>query len=231
MMRALLFDLDDTLYAERQFVRSGFCVVAAEVEARFGVARREAQATLVGALRRGNRSRALQELCERHLLPVGIVPDLVDAIRAHTPSLRLPDSTVEVLRAARGAGWRLGVVTNGFPAIQARKIEALGLRDFVDTVVFAHECGAGLGKPERAGFDAALAALGMPADLAVFVGDDPRCDVLGARRAGMRTVWMRRGARSTGQVPGTAPDRVVTGMQDVLIAAEALLATEVAHAA
>jgi len=231
MTRALIFDLDDTLYAERQFVRSGFRVVAADVEARFGVARREARATLVGALRRGNRRRALQELCERHLLPVGIVPDLVDTIRAHTPDLSLPDSTVALLQAAREAGWSLGIVTNGFPAIQARKVAALGLRERVDAVIFAHECGAGLGKPERAGFDAALAALGMPANLAVFVGDDLRCDVLGARRAGIRTVWMCRAARSAAEVPGAAPDRVVTRMQDVLIAAEDLLATEVAHAA
>ena len=231
MTRALLFDLDDTLYAERQFVRSGFRVVAAEVETRFGVPRREALATLVGALRRGRRRRALQDLCEHHVLSAGIIPDLVETIRAHTPVMRLPDSTVAVLHAARRAGWRIGVVTNGLPAIQARKVDALGLRQFVDVIVFADECGAGLGKPERAGFDAALAALGMPADLAVFVGDDLRCDVFGARLAGMRTVWMRHGAKRAGDMPGIAPDRSVTRIEDALIAAESVLAMEVAHAA
>ena len=231
MTRALLFDLDDTLYAERQFVCSGFRVVAAEVEARFGVARRDALATLIGALRRGHRSRALQELCERHLLPGGMVPDLVDTIRAHVPALRLPDTTAGALREAREAGWRIGVVTNGFPAIQARKASALGLRALVDVIVFANECGDGTGKPERAAFDEALAALDVPASHAVFVGDDLCRDIFGARRAGMRTVWMCRGNRPEGHMAGARPDRVVTRMEDVLGAADDLLATEVANAA
>lgn len=231
MTRALLFDLDDTLYAERQFVRSGFCVVAAEVESRFGVPRREALATLIGALRHGRRSRAIQELCSRHFLPSGVVPELVDTIRAHVPALRLPEATAATLIGARQAGWRLGVVTNGFSAIQARKASALGLHTLVDAIVYANEWGSGAGKPERAPFEAALAALAVSAGQAVFVGDDPRCDMFGARQAGLRTVWMCRSPRPAGDVPGGAPDRVITGMHDVLSAAEDLLATEVAHAA
>ncbi|MCX6537713.1 MAG: HAD family hydrolase [Acidobacteria bacterium] len=230
MTKALLFDLDDTLYAERQFVRSGFSAVAAEVERRFGVPRRDALATLVGALRRGNRNRALQELCARHLLPGGIVPDLVDTIRAHVPSLRLPEKTLATLQAARDAGWRLGVVTNGFPAVQARKAAALGLGRLVDAIVYASEWGTGTGKPERAVFEVALAKVGARAPHSVFVGDDPRCDVFGAQQAGLRAILLCRHARRE-HLAACAPDAVILGLDEVIRTAADLLSTEVANAA
>lgn len=231
MTKALLFDLDDTLYAERQFARSGFGAVATDIERRFGVPRRDALATLVDALRHGNRSRALQELCERHLLPAGIVPDLVDTIRAHVPALRLPEQSLATLQAARLAGWRLGVVTNGFPAVQARKAAALGLGRLVDVIVYASEWGTGIGKPERAVFDVALAKVGARAPHCVFVGDDPKCDVFGAQQAGLRTILLRRHGGRDERASACAPDAVVSGMDDVITTATDLLSAEVANAA
>jgi putative hydrolase of the HAD superfamily len=229
--RGLLFDLDDTLYAERQFVRSGFGAVAAEVERRFGLPRREVLSTLVGALRHGHRHRALQDLCDQHLLPPGIVPDLVDTIRAHAPSLRLPETTLATLNAARDAGWRLGVVTNGFPAVQSRKAHALGLGRLVDAIVYASEWGTGRGKPERAVFDVALAKIGARAPETVFVGDDPRCDVCGAREAGLKTILLCRQVTRAALAVTCAPDAVAFGIDDVIGMATDLLSTEVAHAA
>jgi len=229
--RALLFDLDDTLYPERQFIRSGFRAVAADVEARFGLRRRDALAVLLGALRRGSRHGALQDLCARYRLPLDLVPALVDVIRAHTPALRLPASSRDALIDARARGWRLGIVTNGFPALQARKALALDLPRLVDAVVYANEWGTGAGKPERAVFDVALAKLGARAPHAVFVGDDPRCDIFGARQAGLFTIRMLRVPGLHGRADACAPDRTVTDLGDALTAAGELIATEVADAA
>ena len=101
---------------------------------------------------------------------------------------RLLDGADLVLARLRAAGMRLAIVTNGYGTTQRRKIERHGLEERVDAVVISAE--AGIHKPDKAIFDLALAAIDIPANRAVFVGDTPEADIAGARRAGMQAVLM-----------------------------------------
>jgi putative hydrolase of the HAD superfamily len=228
MTPGLIFDMDETLYPERQFIRSGFRAAAVDVERRYGVPADAAFNTLLRTLRSGGRRHALQTLCASFGVPASAVPELVEVIRRHQPTLRLPNSSVAVLTRARAEGWRLGVLTNGLPDVQARKVRALGLDNLVDAVVYAQEWGSGKGKPERESFDVIRARLDTPPAVTVFVGDDPWCDIVGARGAGLHTILLRRSAelRST-----TGADRVVTTLENVLTAAADLVCREMADAA
>jgi len=192
--QAVVFDMDDTLYAERRFVLSGFAAVAEVLGSHQGIEAREAFRVLARALRQGRRQMALQLLCRRYGLPESMVRELVQVIRAHVPRLRLPRTTARVLAVLRPT-WRLGVLTNGVPAIQARKVAALGLGAMVDQVVFASAHGTGAGKPDSAPFLAMSECLAVEPGRCVFVGDDPVCDIAGARRVGMRSVQIRASAR------------------------------------
>ncbi|HEY7790936.1 MAG TPA: HAD family hydrolase [Vicinamibacterales bacterium] len=223
MPRALMFDLDDTLYPERRYLLSGFVAVSAHVEARFGVARGDGFRTLVRVARQGGRGHAFQALCETFDLDPEIVPELVDVMRAHRPRLRLPDDCRRMLEQVRRQ-WRLAILTNGLPRVQARKIAALGLDVFVDRVIFACEYGDGRGKPDPAAFRAALMALDVPAERAVFAGNDPWCDVAGARRAGLWTVRIRRGVFARADMTeASEADLVVSTLSEIPDAAEALV--------
>ncbi len=228
MTRGLIFDLDGTLYPERQFIRSGFRAVASEVHRRYGVPERAAFAFLLATLRQGGRSASLQSLCLHFDLPPTVVPDLVQVIRAHTPILHLSPGASEVLVRARDHGWRLGVLTNGLPDVQQRKVRALGLDALVDAVVYAQDWGSGRGKPDLEPFDVVRERLGTAPSATVYVGDDPWCDMYGARAAGMRTVLLRRGGPL---VRASGAERVVAAIDDVPRNAFALTYDEVAHAA
>jgi putative hydrolase of the HAD superfamily len=229
MTRAILFDLDNTLYPERRFALSGFREVSREVERRWGVHRRDAFSCLCGALRDGHRATALQLLCETFGLPDSLVPEAVTIIRRHTPRLRLPKSSTDALRSLR-ARWRIGVLTNGQPAIQGRKVEALGLYPMVDEVVFASE--DGVGKPDAAPFFSILARLGVPPDRAVMVGDDSWCDIYGAARLGISTIHVRGRSveRFAGQ-RGAAASATVDSLIEVPRVAASLLEGRLSHAA
>lgn len=221
--RALIFDLDDTLYSERRYLLSGFAAVAEYVSELFEVPRAEAFRTLVRAARGGARHRAFQALCETFDLDPEIVPDLVDVMRAHRPNLRLASACRRMLERARH-GWRLAILTNGWPRVQARKVAALGLDLFVDRVIYACEYGDGRGKPDPVAFQAALMALDVPADRAVFAGNDPWCDVAGARRAGLWTVRVRRGPFAHAEITeASEADLVVSRLSEIPDAAEALV--------
>ena len=94
----------------------------------------------------------------------------------------------DTLGRLRRDGWRLGVLTNGRPSIQARKVDALGLRPHVDTVVYAATCGRGNGKPEPDAFAEIIRQLGVPPRSTLFVGNDEQADVVGAHDFGMPAI-------------------------------------------
>lgn len=191
--RALLFDLDDTLYPQRRFLMSGFAAVARHVEKEWGVDPARAFALMAAAYKSGDREHELDRLVEQCDWPISVA-SLVTVIRDHQPSLRLHSSVVRVLRELHPS-WKLAIVTNGVPAIQARKVAALGLDQLVDTVVYARQHGSGVGKPEPDPFREALRRLGVSARRAVFVGDEEIADMFGATECGMHAIqtlqWKR----------------------------------------
>ena len=186
-MRGLLFDLDDTLYARRDFLDSGFAAVAAYAARTRRLDRDGVLHVLREAHAGGWAGREFQVLCGAQGLPLKVLPTLVEVFRSHAPVLRLHPEVARVLLTLRRAGWRIGILTNGHPAVQGRKVRALGLAGLVDTVTYAEDHTPG-GKPDPAAFLAALRSLDLPPARCVHVGDDPVRDIAGARGIGMRTI-------------------------------------------
>ena len=227
--RAVIFDLDDTLYPFRRFVLSGFAACARRLARRRGVNGRRAFNWMVKAHRDGAHGQEVQMALQLLGLSASLTPSLVDDIVwGRELNLRLPTSVVETLAQLRADGWRLGVLTNGDPEVQARKVDALGLAEHVDAVVFATEHGHG--KPDSASFLEAARRLRVAPARTVFVGDDEWCDVHGARQAGMRTV---RFVGHRHWPPGSsAADIVLTRINDLPDAVDALCARhQESHAA
>lgn len=219
--RAIVFDLDDTLYPQRRFVLSGFLAVARHLERIGGLDARLGFAALAGYSRGAARGREIQACLAQHDLDPALAPELIDVLRYHAPRLRLPRASARVLADLRRAGWRLGVLTNGQPTIQRAKVTALGLERHVDAVVYATACGAGQGKPDAEPFAEIARRLAVPPPHAVMVGDDERCDVGGALAAGMLAIrcvaWTRADAGST------AAPAAITHLSHVLSVAPVLL--------
>ena len=114
--RAVLFDLDDTLYPLQQFLMSGFRAVAAHVQHRWGHGSALALRLLTAAYG-SDRGHEVDVLAERLSLPDGATATLVGLIQSHTPVIQLSAQAAPVLSALRQASWRLGLVTNGRPEI------------------------------------------------------------------------------------------------------------------
>ena len=221
MCRAIVFDLDETLYRERRFMLSGFLAVAHMVERLFAVPAAEAFALLRRALARGQRGTALQELCVRFGLPAQTVGEFRALILGHQPRLRLPRESAAVLSKLR-RDWKVGILTNGPAETQARKVAALGLVRKVDAIVYASDTGPG--KPDPASFETVLDRLDARASESVFVGDDPWCDVFGARWVGMKTIRIHRGVHDRAlAAPLYEADAVVGSLVAVPAVAAALL--------
>lgn len=225
-MKAVIFDLDDTLYPYIQHVHSGFAAVATYVDRNFGVPAKDAYATLRCARDIDARGTEFQRLCDVYRLDRSIVPALLREFNTHRPQLWLTHDAGAVLSRLRRDGWRLGLLTNGEPSVQRKKVEALGLEALIDHLIYASEHAPG-GKPAREPFIEVLRGLQVAPPDAVMVGDDPVNDVAGARAVGIRTIFLAR----TGRSHHDGADAVVHALSDVPGAAAALLDRGMAHAA
>jgi putative hydrolase of the HAD superfamily len=120
-----------------------------------------------------------------------------------------PDA-VEVLEALAGR-YRLGVVTDGSPAVQRAKLAISGLDRYFRSVAVSGEVGAC--KPDPAGFRKVLAELGAAPEYAAMIGNNAARDVLGAAGLGLYSVWVRRDGWPPGDV---LPDAEITALSELL---------------
>lgn len=149
------------------------------------------------------------------LSPEGeLVREVADAYSREREARVAPfPGALEALAELRRRGHRLGLLTNGGARLQRAKIERHGIARFFDAVRIEGE--AGIGKPDAAAFAGALAALGAAGEPAGMIGDDLDADVAGARRAGLRTVWVDHAGAGPPR-GGLRPDRVVRALAEVL---------------
>ena len=92
-------------------------------------------------------------------------------------------------------GYSLALVTNGASDTQRTSLRLLGIEDDFDAVVISAE--VGVAKPDPRIFEIALRELGIGAENACHIGDDPRTDIAGAHAAGLTAVWLNRSGNSS----------------------------------
>jgi FMN hydrolase / 5-amino-6-(5-phospho-D-ribitylamino)uracil phosphatase len=130
---------------------------------------------------------------------------LTSAIGEHPEQQALVDGAFDIFYAGRNdvqlyaeAGAALSHLHARLPLISLSNgnadLERIGLAHWFRARVSAREIG--VAKPEPGIFQAACAALQLPAHAIAHVGDDPLMDVIGARRAGMFAIWLNRDGRT-----------------------------------
>jgi putative hydrolase of the HAD superfamily len=220
-MKAVLFDLDDTLYPEMDFVRSAFGAVAADLATDVGIDAGFSRMRMLQILRRDGRGRVFDELLhEQRIYSPERVARMLVVYRTHAPTLRLHADVLPTLEWLRSAGVSLGIVTDGLGYVQRAKIEALGLESKVDVIVCTDDLGRKSAKPSRAGFQHALAGIDVPPSRAIYIGNDATKDFLGPRRLGMTAVHIVWPGvpQAEPPTPEHAPHIVVTRLGDALVA-------------
>jgi len=190
-LQAIVFDLDDTLYPERQYVASGFGAVSRWVEDRTGTSSKTTFVELQDLFDAESRSHTFDAWLNLHgLEPARFLGSMIQIYRGHDPVIRPFDGAERLLQSLHER-CRLGLVSDGALEVQKRKLEALGLRQHFDSIIFSDELGRRFWKPSTVPFSNVLSGLGSPPYLAVYIADNPAKDFLGAKEVGMRTIRCR----------------------------------------
>ena len=184
---AVAFDLDDTLY-DREYA---FCRL---LKAWLGELAPEERREI---LRRDGRGHAPRldfftwMSCQWPALGSG--EELWGKFREEIAAHILADpEALPLLKQIHRAGWTCGILTNGAVALQTAKLRATGLLDCFPPKQVLISGAISADKPSPLAFAALTAALALPPERILFVGDHAEKDIWGAKMAGMRTCWLRR---------------------------------------
>lgn len=218
-VKALLFDLDDTLWPIMPVIRRAETVLydwlklhAPRLPAAFTIAdlRQQRLALMathprfqfdLAALRQAALLNAFAEVGE----DPGLAEEAMTIFNAERNRVDFFDDVMPAL-ARLGKQYRVGAVTNG-----ASDLGAIGIAGHFQAAVSAHAFGSA--KPDPAIFLAGCEALDVLPGEAVYIGDDPLLDVDGAQRAGLRAVWLNRVERTL--PPDIAPDAVCATLDEL----------------
>ncbi|MDA0204082.1 MAG: HAD family hydrolase [Acidobacteria bacterium] len=220
MLQATCFvlDLDDTLYPERDYVRSGFAIVDSLAAERIGL--QSFGDACWERFLNGERGRifdtVLQSRCGR--VDTELVGDMVRAYRLHRPVIDLHPDARRLLDRARNLKLPLALVTDGPRESQRAKIDALALEHRFASIVVTAELGVGKSKPHPAAFELVQTVFGSDQRF-VYIADNPHKDFLAPNQLGWTSISIQRTSgiysQATAPTPAHAPQHTVTSLDDV----------------
>ncbi|WP_024867394.1 HAD-IA family hydrolase [Butyrivibrio sp. FCS014] len=182
-VKAVIFDLDDTLYPERAYVRSGYKAVAKFLGD-------DAYADRLYELFEQGKP-AIDALLSEINRPEDKEKAL-DIYRTHKPEITMYPEMKKALETLRARGIKLGIITDGRPNGQNNKIDALGVRDMVDEIVITDELGGSrFRKPCDIAFRIMQVRFALPAEEIMYVGDNITKDFAASMQLGMKSLYFK----------------------------------------
>ena len=219
MLTAVIFDMDDTLYDEIDYCRSGFRAVDAYLSSIYQSDAGAIFEALWGRFKAGDHSTTFNTALD--LLDIdydeSVIKDLVGVYRGHKPDITLDGQTGQIL-AALSEKYALALITDGFLPAQKLKVAALGLEKYFKCIVYTEELGREYWKPHPKGFEMILENLSAEPEKSVCVADNARKDFIAPNALGITTIQLIRPNRvhfDEPRGPGDAPKHIIKSIIDL----------------
>ena len=179
-LEAVIFDLDDTLYSEKEYVRSGYRRIAEH----FG--KPELAGQMWSVFMRGGR--AIDEVLAAHGMEAN-KEEALQVYRFQEPDIQLYPGVAEMIERIR-LNKKVGIITDGRPEGQRAKIRALGIQ--VDEVIVTDELGGiEYRKPNEKAFVLMRKLLSTQYKQMAYIGDNVKKDFIAPERLGIRAIWFQ----------------------------------------
>ncbi len=185
-LQAIIFDLDDTLYSEKEYVKSGYRAIANSLPE---IKKMEEKLWLAFEQKKS----AIDEvLIEEGIYTEELKQQCLSVYRFHQPDIHLYKGTRELLCQLRVDGYQVGIITDGRPEGQRAKIKALGLNELVDHMIITDELGGvEYRKPNKTAFVKMQQQFDVPFENMCYVGDNIKKDFVASDILGMKSVWFK----------------------------------------
>jgi len=182
MLKAIGFDLDNTLYDQRQYEYFAFWSVAEEVSKYYCVKKARYFSLLKHLFNKNIHECTFDKAIQ---LCIGKIPrdwesflkeKLLPVYRSAKPKLVPFDWAKKFIKEAKNRGIKLAIITNGNVEIQKYKIDALGLRKFFDKIYISDELSPQARKPDTTLFKNFLRDFNLKGKDVIYIGDNIQTD-------------------------------------------------------
>jgi len=177
MIKAVVFDLDDTLCPEIEYVKSGFNAIA-EVLGDKSLGQKLMELFKENRFNVYQRAGFSESDCKH----------CIEIYRSHKPQIKLSKEVKETLISLKQKGYKLGIITDGRPEGQWNKIYALDLKNYIDHIIVTDELGGvEFRKPNPKAYMLMKEKLEVEYNEMVYVGDNPAKDFIAPKALGMNS--------------------------------------------
>ena len=218
MVTTVVFDLDDTLYDEIDYCKSGFTAAAEFLAA---VPKMPSAEHIFEVFWKqfttGNRKEtfntALEELgiASAEADSDKLITYLIKVYRNHVPKITLPAKSKNVLDQLNGK-YTLALITDGFLPAQKLKVQALGIEKYFKCIIYTEALGREFWKPSPAGFKKIMQILNKEPKDIVYLADNEKKDFIAPNKLGFLTIQLIRPARihtKSSPEPGASAQYVI----------------------
>lgn len=192
-LKGVIFDLDDTLYNEKQYIKSGYRAVAEYL------GKPESEEELWHCFENN------EPAIDIFLSKIGMTEKKEECLkiyREHIPCISLNEGVAQILESLRSRDLKIGIITDGRPIGQINKIKALGLDTMVDDIIITDELGGEqFRKPCDIAFRIMQRRWNIPYEQLMYIGDNINKDFQAPKQLGMRWILVsnRDGLYKTSQ--------------------------------
>ncbi len=187
-----VFDLDDTLYPEITFVKSGFKAVAHWLGNEFGLNKNEAFDQMLQSLAEKGRGEIFNDVLKKHhLFSKKLLKKCIQKYRLHYPEIKLYPEAKSCLE--RLNNFPIYIVTDGHKVVQYNKVKALHLDRYTKHIYITYRYGIKHSKPSRYCFELIAKRENASFNQIVYVADNPIKDFIGIKPYGFKTIRVLQG--------------------------------------
>jgi putative hydrolase of the HAD superfamily len=214
MITTVVFDLDDTLYDELDYCKSGFKAVAESLSNLVDVlSPEEIFDSLWQQFTTGNHTKTFNAALDDLGISYDdrIIQKLIKTYRSHKPKIKLPADSGKVLQQL-SRKYTLALLTDGFLPAQQLKVQALKIEKYFKCIIYTEQLGRQYWKPSLTGFEKLIQTLNAKPQDMTYVADNEEKDFIAPNKLGFLTIQIIRPARihtSTSEAPDAAAQYVI----------------------
>ncbi|AKX93502.1 haloacid dehalogenase [Moorella thermoacetica] len=218
MIKVAIFDLDDTLYNELDFVKSGYLAVAREISRYVGMKTEDIYLD-IWALYYENKEFVFDRLLKLYGINNQYSPEmLLHLYRNHKSNIKLFRDAQYIIKVLKNKGISLAIITDGNYVSQENKIRSLNLASYFDLIVYTDKFGKEYWKPHPRAYKLVLDYFKVKSYEACYIGDNPIKDFIAPNKLGMQTYQIIRssGLYSKFTPPNEGkPNKVIYSLEEL----------------
>jgi len=193
VIKAVIFDLDDTLISERKYIESGYKHIASLLNTQ-GIGKQDDVYNMLSNLFEESPINVFNRLFESLNLSytTSDIRKLVNEYRNHFPTINFFDDVVPCLNELRKRGLKLGIITDGYASSQKAKLSSLSASNYFNEIIVTDELGREYWKPHQKPFEIIKEKLQVEYEEMIYIGDNPEKDFYISNIYPIKTIRINR---------------------------------------